>query len=43
MTGAKDTQAVQVGGASGICVFEKDFNRKIGYEDLSTGGLHNDI
>ena len=38
MTGAKDTLAVQVGGASGICVFEKDFNRVIGYEDLSTGG-----
>ncbi len=38
LTEAKNTQAVQVGGASGTCVFEKDFNRIIGYEDLSTGG-----
>jgi len=38
MVGAKDTKAVQVGGASGICLAKKDFKRKIGFEDLSTGG-----
>lgn len=31
-------KAVQVGGASGICVTAKDFNRTIAFEDLSTGG-----
>ncbi|MDP8259900.1 MAG: NADH-ubiquinone oxidoreductase-F iron-sulfur binding region domain-containing protein [Candidatus Gygaella obscura] len=35
---AKDVKAVQVGGASGVCVSKKDFNRKISFEDLSTGG-----
>jgi len=38
MVDAKDTKAVQVGGASGICLAKKDFKRKIGFEDLSTGG-----
>ncbi len=38
MVDAKDTKAVQVGGASGICIAKKDFTRKIAFEDLSTGG-----
>ncbi|MDD5069756.1 MAG: NAD(P)H-dependent oxidoreductase subunit E [Candidatus Omnitrophica bacterium] len=35
---AEDTQAVQVGGASGICLFDNEFQRLIGYEDVPTGG-----
>ena len=35
---AKNTKAVQIGGASGICVGEKDFTRKISFEDIPTGG-----
>jgi [NiFe] hydrogenase diaphorase moiety large subunit len=31
-------KAVQVGGASGICIPAKDFDRKIAFEDVSTGG-----
>jgi len=38
MSGAENTKAVQVGGASGVCVSKKEFNRGISYEDLSTGG-----
>ena len=38
MVDAKDTKAVQVGGASGTCLAKKNFKRKIGFEDLSTGG-----
>lgn len=38
MVDAKDTKAVQVGGASGNCVPKADFERKISFEDLSTGG-----
>jgi [NiFe] hydrogenase diaphorase moiety large subunit len=38
MAGAKNTKAVQIGGASGICVGEKDFTRKISFEDIPTGG-----
>ena len=38
IAGAKDVKAVQVGGASGCCVPKKDFDRKLSYEDLSTGG-----
>ena len=38
MSGAENTKAVQVGGASGVCVSKKEFNRSISYEDLSTGG-----
>jgi [NiFe] hydrogenase diaphorase moiety large subunit len=34
-TGAK---AVQIGGASGICVASNEFNRKIAFEDVATGG-----
>ncbi|MFA6571754.1 MAG: NADH-ubiquinone oxidoreductase-F iron-sulfur binding region domain-containing protein, partial [Bacteroidota bacterium] len=32
------TKAVQVGGASGYCVPKSEFDRKISFEDLSTGG-----
>ncbi len=38
LVGAKDTQAVQVGGPSGRCVAPKDFGRSISFEDLPTGG-----
>ncbi len=38
MTGAKNTQAVQVGGPSGTCIAECDFGRSISMTDLSTGG-----
>lgn len=36
--GAKETKAVQVGGASGICLPKSEFDRKLGYEDAATGG-----
>jgi [NiFe] hydrogenase diaphorase moiety large subunit len=36
--GAKDAKAVQVGGASGQCLPQEQFNRKIAYEDVATGG-----
>jgi len=35
---AKDTKAVQVGGASGYCVPKSQFHRTLAYEDISTGG-----
>ena len=35
---AENTKAVQVGGASGICIPKSDFDRKLGYEDAATGG-----
>ncbi|MCX7833623.1 MAG: iron hydrogenase [Ignavibacteria bacterium] len=35
---AENTKAVQVGGASGICLDVSQFNRKLAYEDASTGG-----
>jgi [NiFe] hydrogenase diaphorase moiety large subunit len=38
LVGAKDTKAVQVGGASGICIPESQFDRTLGYEDIATGG-----
>jgi len=38
IVGAKDTKAVQVGGASGICIPESQFDRTISYEDVATGG-----
>ncbi|MCK5114561.1 MAG: NAD(P)H-dependent oxidoreductase subunit E [Phycisphaerae bacterium] len=38
MCGAKDTAAVQVGGASGQMIGKNDFGRKICYDDLATGG-----
>lgn len=36
--GGESAKAVQVGGASGLCVPAKDFDRKITYEDVATGG-----
>ncbi len=38
MVGAEKAKAVQVGGASGVCIPKDQFDRKLGYEDLSTGG-----
>ncbi len=38
IVGAHNTKAVQVGGASGQCVPKSQFNRKLAYEDLPTGG-----
>jgi [NiFe] hydrogenase diaphorase moiety large subunit len=38
MTGAKDVQAIQVGGPSGTLVGKDDFERKLAFEDLATGG-----
>jgi [NiFe] hydrogenase diaphorase moiety large subunit len=38
MVGAEDTQAVQCGGPSGTLIGPKEFNRKIAYEDIATGG-----
>ena len=35
---AKNTKAVQVGGASGICLPKSQFSRSLAYEDLATGG-----
>ncbi len=36
--GGQDAKAVQVGGASGHCVPRKDFQRRIAFEDIPTGG-----
>jgi [NiFe] hydrogenase diaphorase moiety large subunit len=36
--GARDTQAVQVSGPSGICVAPGEFDRVIGFEDIPTAG-----
>jgi len=36
--GAKNTKAVQIGGASGICIPQSQFERTLGYEDVATGG-----
>jgi [NiFe] hydrogenase diaphorase moiety large subunit len=36
--GAIDTQAIQLGGASGICLGPKDYGRRIAYEDVATNG-----
>jgi len=38
IVGAKDTKAVQIGGASGICIPKSQFDRILGYEDAATGG-----
>ena len=38
ITGAEDTKAIQVGGASGICLPASEFGRKLSYEDIATGG-----
>lgn len=36
--GAADTQAVQVGGPSGVCLSAFEFNRRIAFEDVPTAG-----
>ncbi|MDD2924374.1 NAD(P)H-dependent oxidoreductase subunit E [Rhodoferax sp.] len=36
--GAHDTQAVQVGGPSGVCLSVSEFGRRIGFEDVPTAG-----
>ena len=33
-----DAKAVQIGGAAGVCVPHSEFDRKIAYEDIPTGG-----
>ncbi len=38
MVGAKNVQAVQVGGPSGSCIGPREFARILAYEDLATGG-----
>ena len=38
MVGASSVQAVQVGGPSGTCIDPSQFNKKIAFEDLATGG-----
>lgn len=35
---AENTKAVQVGGASGVCLPKSQFDRKLSYEDAATGG-----
>jgi [NiFe] hydrogenase diaphorase moiety large subunit len=36
--GARNTQAVQVGGPSGMCLSASEFSRHIGFEDVPTAG-----
>ncbi|HKI62949.1 MAG TPA: NAD(P)H-dependent oxidoreductase subunit E [Mariprofundaceae bacterium] len=36
--GAEDVQAIQVGGPSGTLIGPNEFERKLGFEDLATGG-----
>jgi [NiFe] hydrogenase diaphorase moiety large subunit len=36
--GARDTQAVQVGGPSGLCLSANEFERRIAFEDVPTAG-----
>lgn len=38
LVGAKNTKAVQVGGASGFCYNKTQFDKTLAYEDASTGG-----
>ncbi len=38
LTGGEDAKAVQVGGASGVCVDRTRFGSRLSYEELSTGG-----
>ena len=38
LAGAADTMAVQVGGPSGTCVSPQQFDRRLCYADLPTGG-----
>jgi len=36
--GAENTLGIQVGGPSGVFISENEFGRKLGFEDLPTGG-----
>lgn len=36
--GGSEAKAVQIGGASGRCVPKKDFERRLAFEDIPTGG-----
>ena len=36
--GGEDAKAVQIGGASGRCVPARDFERRLAFEDIPTGG-----
>ena len=38
LVGAKNTKAVQIGGASGVCIPKSQFTRTLAYEDVATGG-----
>lgn len=38
IVGARDTKAVQIGGASGFCIPKSQFSKTLAYEDVSTGG-----
>jgi [NiFe] hydrogenase diaphorase moiety large subunit len=38
IVGAENTKAVQIGGASGVCLPKGQFNRQLAYEDAATGG-----
>jgi len=38
LAGAPNAQAVQVGGPSGNCISRQDFQRKLAFTDLPTGG-----
>lgn len=36
--GAENAKAVQIGGASGLCIAREEFKRRLSFEDLSSGG-----
>lgn len=36
--GAKNTQAVQISGASGVCIAADEFDRRIAFDDIPTAG-----
>ena len=38
LVGANNTKAVQIGGASGVCIPKSQFERTLAYEDMATGG-----
>ncbi|MCX6174614.1 MAG: iron hydrogenase [Ignavibacteriales bacterium] len=38
LVSAKNTKAVQIGGASGVCIPKSQFERTLAYEDIPTGG-----
>ncbi|MFC2135976.1 NADH-quinone oxidoreductase subunit F [Bacteroidota bacterium] len=38
IVGAENAKAVQVGGASGVCLSKEHFDRTLAFEDVATGG-----